>query len=138
MPGAPVVQQEMGTLEVADRVFQDIVRRIASETSGIAKLNRAPARLFRRGSTEGVSVERGEGEVAFSIRVTVSYEASIPKMVAELRERLVQTAEEATGYKVRSVNVVIDRILPPKPEGKEAAGSDSGAVPDLPPIPDQE
>jgi uncharacterized alkaline shock family protein YloU len=127
--GPPVVQQELGTLEVEDRVFRDIFRRIVSQTPGIARLRRAPTGAFRRRSADAVRVERGQGEVAFSVSAVVRYDVAIPQMVAELREKVVQAVEESTGYHVRAVNVAIDRILPPVP------GPMADEVPGMPPLP---
>jgi uncharacterized alkaline shock family protein YloU len=131
---APILEQELGTLEVMDRVFHDIARRVAAETDGVAGLSKAPVGLFRRAAADGVEVERGLGEVAFSVNLIVQYDVSIPKVAAELRHRLMAATEQATGYHVRAVNVAIDRIMPPLPRVPDApdAPADVGTAEPLP------
>jgi hypothetical protein len=47
--------------------------------------------------------------------------------------------EQATGYHVRSVNVAIDRIMPPLPKAPDAAEAPHESdAPELPPSPDPE
>jgi uncharacterized alkaline shock family protein YloU len=135
-PEAPgVVRQELGTLEVADQVFQDIVRRVVSDVGGVAAVGRSGG-LFRRGSAaEAIHVERGLGEVAFSIGLSVSYDVRIPEMVDELRRRVKAAVEEATGYRARTINVTVEHILPPTPVAEQPAPPPGKRVVKPPPIP---
>ncbi|MFP4057169.1 MAG: Asp23/Gls24 family envelope stress response protein [Candidatus Brocadiia bacterium] len=140
-PEPPVLRQELGTLEVSDRVFQDLVRRTVNEMPGVSRLGRPPTGLFGRRASEPVRVEKAHGEVAFTLNLSVRYEARIPDMVAELSRKVVETVEETTGYRVRSVNVTIDHILPPGDEADEQEESPqppASQIPEPPPIPDQE
>ena len=135
----PVIEQELGTLEVSGQVFRDVASRTLSQVKGVAVVGRAAGGLFRRGArTEVVGVERGRGEVAFSVHLTVCYDVCIPDLMRELHKRLTADVETATGYKVRTVNVTIDHILPPVPAGPAADGPVPGNIPDLPPVPDHE
>ena len=132
-PGMPIIEQELGTLEVMDQVFHDIARRVAAETDGVAGLSRPPTGFFRRTPSRSVEVERGLGEVAFSVGLVVQYDVSIPDVAAELRERLMAATEQATGYHVRAVNISIDRIQPPLPPLPPQVETQ-----DLPPEPEPE
>jgi uncharacterized alkaline shock family protein YloU len=141
---SPVLQQQLGTLEVASRVFQDIVCRVAREVPGVADVCRTVPGFFRRARpAEAVRVERGQGEVALSVRLTVRYDVCIPDMVAELRRRATAAIEAGTGYRVRAMNVTIDKILSPRPERperperREPAGPPGVRIPDLPQTPGQ-
>jgi len=131
----PVVEQESGSLEVAESVFRALFKQAVSEVQGVASLSAEPAGIFHR-SGEAVVVERGSGEVAFSVTLSVHYDVSIPDVAAELRKRVTAAIEGATGYRVRAVNVAIDHILPPEPESPEQAAPEGDNVPELPPVPD--
>jgi len=135
----PVLEQERGSLEVADRVFRDLVTRVARDVGGIAVIGRVASGLFRRNApADTVQVERGQGEVALSVSLTVRYDISIPRVVEELRRGVTSAVEEATGYKVRAINVAVEHILPPEEEGGEQIQPQGNAIPGPPPIPDQE
>jgi len=133
----PVLQQALGSLEVSEAVFHDLFAEVIDAMPGVASVSRTSGGLFHR-SHDSVRVERGAGEVAFSVNLSVHYDVNIPKLATELRGRARAAIEELTGYTVRAVNVTIDHILPPVPaaaEQQEPAGDD---VPDIPPVPDEE
>ncbi|MBM4042513.1 MAG: Asp23/Gls24 family envelope stress response protein [Planctomycetes bacterium] len=129
-----VIWQELGTLEVADQVFRDLALRASQDVPGVASVGRARGLFRRRWAAEGVQVERGGGEVAFSIHLSVRYEVCIPDMVDELRKRLTEVVEATTGHKVRTINVTVEHILPP--EAGEARPKPSGGPPALPKAPE--
>jgi uncharacterized alkaline shock family protein YloU len=135
----PVLQQELGTLEVHDGVFCSLAARAIAGVAGVAAVGRAASGLFRLGSRpDVVHVERGQGEVAFSVHLTVRYEVCIPEMMVELRGALTEAIEPTTGYKVRAINATVDHILaplPPLPTKDDAAGD---APAEVPPIPEPE
>ncbi|NQT52803.1 Asp23/Gls24 family envelope stress response protein [bacterium] len=137
-PVPPIVEQELGTLEVTDQVFCDIASRALSQVRGVAVVGRRPTSIFRLAASAPVSVERGTGEVAFSVHLTVRYNVAIPDMMREINERLSRDVPDATGYTVRSINVVVDHILPPVPRTPPAPASTADSIPDLPPVPDPE
>ncbi len=112
-----VLRQELGTLEVADQVFSDLVRKVTCDVAGVAGVGRSGG-LFRRGAaSEAVRVERGQGEVALAIGLSVRYDVRIPELVDELRRRVREAVEETTGYRVRAVSITVEHILPPAPQG---------------------
>lgn len=137
-PIPPVVEQELGTLEVTDQVFCDIAARALSEVKGVAVVGKAPSGLFRFGASAPVSVERGQAEVAFDVHLTVRYSVSIPDMMREIHKRLTEDIHNATGYTVRNVHVTVDHILPPVPAKPEAAAPSGEQIPELPPVPDSQ
>ncbi len=120
-PAAAVVQQELGTLEVAEQVFRDLALHALGEIEGVANVGR-PGGLFRRRSlAQALLVERGEGEVAFSIHLSVRYDVRIPELVEELRARIRDEVESATGYRVRVTNITVEHIEPPETRHRAAA-----------------
>jgi len=135
----PVLEQELGTLEVHDGVFCSLAARAIARVPGVAAVGRGASGLFRLGSRpDVVQVERGQGEVAFSVHLTVRYEVCIPEMMVELRRALIEAIEPTTGYKVRAIKATVDHILPPLPPlptQDEAAGD---AAPETSPIPETE
>lgn len=129
-----VLRQSLGTLEVTEEVFRDLVRKVARDVPGVASVGR-PSGLFRRTSAaDAVQVERGEGEVAFSIGLTVCYDVRIPELVEELRGRVKSTVESITGYRVRAIHITVEHILPPEEGARRPP--EGAAVP--PPLPGQE
>lgn len=135
---APVLEQELGTLEVAEGVFHDLFAEAIANVPGVASVSRTSGGLFGRGG-DSVRVERGAGEVAFSVAVSVHYDVNIPRVAGQLRDEASRVVEALTGYKVRAVNVTIDHILPPRPptaeEREQTIGED---LPAIPPVPDEE
>ena len=134
---ARVLEQKLGTLEVAEGVFHDLFAESIAAVPGVASVSRVSGGIFGRGG-DSVRIERGAGEVAFSIALSVHYEVNIPKLAGELRQRASGVVEELTGYKVRAVNVTIDHILPPRPPQTEQEQPTGDAVPEIPPVPDEE
>ncbi len=122
--------QELGTLEVADQVFRDLALKASRDVPGVASVGRSRGLFRRRWAAEGVQVERGGGEVAFSIHLSVRYNVCIPDMVDGLRKRLTEVVEATTGHKVRTINVTVEHILPP--EAGEERPRPSGGPPALP------
>jgi uncharacterized alkaline shock family protein YloU len=134
----PVLKQELGTLEVAEEVFHDLFAEAIANVPGVASVSRTSGGLFGRGG-DSVRVERGAGEVAFSVAVSVHYDVNIPQVAGQLREEASRIVEALTGYKVRAVNVTIDHILPPQPPIAEEQAQPTGEdIPDIPPVPDEE
>jgi len=140
---------QAGTLEVAEQVFLDVVRREIAAMPDVAGVGHRAPGLFRRGAGAGeaLCVELGDGEVAYSVAITVAYEVNIPKMVEGLRQRLRSAVHEVTGYVVRAVNVTVEHILPPEaaeagpppiPDDQPPAEPGGDAVAGPPPIPVQE
>lgn len=138
--GSAVVKQELGTLEVAEQVFRDLAMKAIGSLEGVASVGRPGGIFRRRSAAQGVQIERGQGEVAFAIQLSVRYDVRIPELVEELRQRIRDEVEGATGYKVRVVNVTVEHIAPPElqpeapqspaeaAEGKPEAGLDEGMI----------
>ncbi|MFW6108703.1 MAG: Asp23/Gls24 family envelope stress response protein [bacterium] len=135
---APVLEQELGTLEVSEEVFHDLFAEAVAHVRGVASVSRGAGGLFGR-SGDSVRVERGAAEVAFSVTVSVHYDVNIPDVAGQLRDEASRVVEALTGYKVRAVNVTIDHILPPQPPTAEEQEQPTGeSIPDIPPVPDEE
>lgn len=134
---APALGQELGSLEVSEDVFRRLFTQAITDVEGVAALSRPSSGLFGRGG-EAVRIERGQGEVAFSVTLNVHYDVNIPTLAANVRHGASETIEHITGYKVRAVSLTIDHILPPKspPQGQDEPAGDN--IPDLPPVPDEE
>jgi uncharacterized alkaline shock family protein YloU len=132
-----VIEQELGTLEVAEGVFHDLFAEAIEAVPGVAAVSRTAGGLFHR-SHDSVRVERGGGEVAFSVNLSVTYDVNIPSLAGQLRERASEAIEELTGYRIRAVNITIDHILPPRPLKAEQDEPMGDNIPELPPVPDEE
>lgn len=129
-PTPPALRQELGTLEVAEQVFRDLAEKVVSDMGGVASVGRRGGLFRRRSAAQGVQVERGEGEVAFAIHLSVRYDVRIPEMVDDLRQRIKAAVEGATGYAVRTIHVTVEHILPP-----ESPQEPPEEAPNPPPLP---
>ena len=133
------IRQELGTLEVADQVFRDLAVKAAMDVGGVAAVGRGAGLFRRKSAADAVQVERGEGEVAFSLSLSARYDARIPEMVEELRQRVKAVVEATTGYAVRAVNITVEHIVPPQaPPERRKASPGPPELPKAPPIPGPE
>ena len=134
---APVLEQELGTLEVGEGVFRRLFTDVITGVDGVASLSRPSSGLFGRGG-EAITVERGQGEVAFSVTLNVHYDVNIPTLAADVRHLAGEAVGHVTGYKVRAVSLTIDHILPSHSPAQEQEAPAGDPIPDPPPVPDEE
>jgi uncharacterized alkaline shock family protein YloU len=71
--------------------------------------------------------EDGFGEVAYELKLAVVYGVNIPEVAAKIREKIVEVVESITGYKVRQVDIVVDRIVEPRELENETSAAQNGA-----------
>jgi uncharacterized alkaline shock family protein YloU len=71
----------------------------------------------------GIHVEVGNVEAAIDVRIVTDYGASIPKVAAQIRARIIEDVQRYTGLKVVDVNIdIVDLYFPDdeKPEPEKA------------------
>ncbi len=99
---------------IAEIVLKNIEDVVAKERKGpLAGLSKA---LVERFSPQIVvkKVEKPEvdlGDISFELKLAVIYGVKIPDAAVKVRKELVQVVEELTGYKVTSIDVIVDRIV---------------------------
>ena len=133
-----LLEQPLGTLELADSVVRTIVHQETTPVDGVMGVGgyttEEGAKRLRRGSSlSGVKMERGPGEIALSLSVFVKYGVNIPGLAARVRERLSEAVLEMTGYQLRVANIIVDKVvMPPKPAETQPEEPDSDAADEKP------
>jgi uncharacterized alkaline shock family protein YloU len=126
---------ERGKTEVRDDVVAAIAGLAARATPGVHALvpfgagqtitSLAQALTGQEVRDIGVRVRVGTVETAIDVRVTVEYGESIPRVAADLRGRIIEAVEQATGLSVKAVTVYVVDLhfpedeLPPESTGEE-------------------
>lgn len=115
-----------GEIKINEDVIATIVAMALAEVRGIKPatggsfIEELAEKFGKRPAPRGVKVEVEEGEVSVDLSLTVEYGMRIPNLVLEVQEKIKNTIEEMTGYKVREVNVTVQGIhLGKKEEERE-------------------
>jgi uncharacterized alkaline shock family protein YloU len=130
------VLAEGGNIEVAESVIAAVAFKEAIEVRGVAKVDGRDRReisdLLGRGECPrgwNRAVKPKDGDVAIEIHIAVFYGMNIPQVARSLRGRVCRVVEDYTGFRVRSLDIVVDGItdLPPEPE--EGGGAEASNTP---------
>lgn len=114
-----------GEIKINEDVIATIVAMALAEVRGIRPatggsfIEELAEKFGKKPTPRGVKVEVEEGEVSVDLSLTVEYGMRIPNLVLEVQEKIKNTVEEMTGYKVREVNVTIQGIHLGRKEEKE-------------------
>ena len=107
--GAP---QDGVKVSISDDVLEEIAIIEVTHTEGVAP---APAGdgqgMFRRHGPVAVSQEVHGQEVVFHVKFSVCGGARIPEVATEVRRRIASAVREKTGFVVRAVHVLVDRVV---------------------------
>jgi uncharacterized alkaline shock family protein YloU len=68
---------------------------------------------------QGVGVEVGETQAAIDLDIVIEYGASIADLGRSIQRNVKQSIERMTGLEVVEVNVAVDDVHLPTPEGEE-------------------
>ncbi|HHX74776.1 MAG TPA: Asp23/Gls24 family envelope stress response protein [Firmicutes bacterium] len=112
-----------GRTSVSENVFQSLAEIALKDIDNIVSTKKGPfsgfARILERFSPQ-VTVRRedvhedGFGEVVYELKLAVVYGVNIPEVAAKIREKIVETVESITGYKVTQIDIIVDRIVEPR------------------------
>ena len=98
-------------------VISSIVSGVASQVEGIASVSYAvgvngpsftPSRKSR---TNAIVVSLNNDSAIIDIAVNVYYGYVIPQVICVLQEKIKQAVEEATFYKIKSINVFVVGVV---------------------------
>ena len=111
-------QEIAGETIVEDDVVASIAGLAAREVEGVAGLGKSSVRraLTERlaGTGEkarlGVGVEVGKKEAIVDLSLVIVYGFNIPKIVAEVREKVASRLMEISGLVAKEINVVVASI----------------------------
>jgi len=120
-----------GSTWISDAIVAKLAAMAALEVEGVHSLRRE-GRGFGRPAkeTDEAAVTVREGEAAIELRLVVRDGVRIPDVVDAVRIRVVQRVEEATGMRVRSVDIGVVDLVPEAAEspdrGEEADEAEEG------------
>lgn len=111
----------IGEVQIADEVVAIISGLAALEVEGVAKMsgnvpNELVSMLGMKNLSKGVKVEVSPDNVKIDLALEMKYGYSIPKVSAQVQEKVKSAIESMTGLTVESVNVHIVGVAVDKPQ----------------------
>ena len=96
------INNELGTIRIADEVVSIIAGLAATEVEGVAGMSGGIAGgiaeiLGRKNFSKGVKVEVGEKEAAIDLYIIVKYGVRIPDIALNVQEAVKTASESRTG-----------------------------------------
>ena len=111
------IENHMGTIEISEEYFANLIGNAASACFGVAGMVESPASqglryLLHRDDKEdrGVKVKNVDGSLVIDLHIAVTYGVNIVAIVKSIINNVTYTVEEATGYDVAQVNVFVDNM----------------------------
>ena len=100
-----------GSTTIADRVLEQLARRVALEVPGVVR--HSSGGLGPLGSSLPTSsVERGGDRARLALTVAVLWDVPAPVVVAELRDTVRRRLGELTGTTIDRVDVTVAALVP--------------------------
>ena len=108
-----------GESRLAPRVLEFIAGIAASQVEGVSKLrgsfaNNVSELLGRSDHRRGVKLTVKDDQLTLDLAVTLDYGATVPKVAAQIQERVKQQVALMTNLSVAAVNVHVQGIMPEK------------------------
>lgn len=105
--------ESIGRIEVAPEVIMTIVRFVAQNVDGVAKMGNPPSdRLFRRATKQdGVVLHYDEGKLVFDIYVLMDPHVNIMQASRKLQAAVVEAIDKIVGVPVEAVNIHVDDVF---------------------------
>lgn len=109
------INNELGTIRIADEVVSIIAGLAATEVEGVAGMSGGIAGgiaeiLGRKNFSKGVKVEVGEKEAAIDLYIIVKYGVRIPDIALNVQEAVKIAIENMTGLSTVEVNVHVQGV----------------------------
>ncbi|KYO65819.1 Asp23/Gls24 family envelope stress response protein [Thermovenabulum gondwanense] len=110
-----VIDNEKGSVKIADEVVSVIAGLAASEVSGVAGMSGGIAGgiseiLGRKNLSKGVKVQINEKDAVIDVYLIVNYGVRIPEVAWKVQENVKKAVENMTGLNVSEVNIHIQGI----------------------------
>ena len=109
-------ENTLGTVEITQEYFANLIGKAASECYGVAGMINSPyqgikAVLSNRDNIDnGVRVRTEDGKLLVDIHIAVTYGVNIAAIVKSIVHKVRYTVEESTGFQVAKVNVFVDSM----------------------------
>lgn len=107
--------EDIGQVQIADEVIAVIASIAATEVEGVAKMSgnitaEIASIVGMKSLSKGVKVRIDDEDIDVDLSLILEYGVSIPKISAEVQERVKAAIETMTGLNVNDVNVRIAGI----------------------------
>ncbi len=107
--------EDIGQVQIADEVIAVIASIAATEVEGVAKMSgnitaEIASIVGMKSLSKGVKVRIDDEDIDVDLSLILEYGVSIPKISAEVQERVKTAIETMTGLNVNDVNVRIAGI----------------------------
>ncbi|KKM11777.1 alkaline-shock protein [Clostridiales bacterium PH28_bin88] len=117
-------ETDIGSIRIADEVVGVIAGLAATEVEGVAGMSSGIAggiaeMLGRKNLSRGVKVEVGEKEAAVDLFIMVDFGVRIPDVAMKIQQNVKRAVESMTGLAVVEVNVHVQGVAFPNPEGAD-------------------
>lgn len=110
--------QSLGSIKLAPRVIETIAGIAASEVDGVAKMHgtKSVGSLLRRHEDrrQGIHLSKEDDNLDVEVGVYINYGVSVPKIAAEIQDKIKSQVALMTNLTVDAVNVHIQGIEAPK------------------------
>lgn len=109
-------ENALGTVEISQEYFANLVGKAASECFGVAGMISSPYQGLKSIISsktmpdQGVRVRTDEGKLAIELHIAVTYGVNISAIVKSIVHKVRYTVEDSTGFPVGKVNVYIDSM----------------------------
>lgn len=124
--------QSLGTIKVAPRVIETIAGIAANEVDGVAKMHGTKSMGSLLGGykdrRQGIHLAKEDDSLDVEVGVYVNYGVSVPKVAAEIQDKIKSQVALMTDLTVDTVNVHIQGIEAPQ----ESTSVDPDAMFDSP------
>lgn len=119
----PDPAKEGDSIRISSEVVAVIAGLVSSEVPGIAGMSAGlvggiAEKLGRKDLTKGIKVQVNEDRVTIDLNVIAEYGTSIVEATDKLKKEIRSNVEKTTGLTVDSVNINVQGINVPKPEGE--------------------
>jgi uncharacterized alkaline shock family protein YloU len=137
----PQVEETASSDEAMLTVSPDVIRSIAFREAaiidgiaGVEDTSNLWSVVRGRAKPKGVAVEMEGDNVIITLSISVRYGFRIPQIILELRQRIIDSVGHMTGYRVKAINVAVNRLYLKEVETGQALHditSDTGVSEDV-------
>ena len=114
-------EPSLGEVRLAPEVIEVIIGIAASQVDGVYSMRGSIANSFsellgRQIRGKGVKVNKDEDQLKVDVYVFLNYSVSVPKVAAQIQEKVRQQVLFMTGIEILGVDVHVQGVIPEKQE----------------------